>query len=406
MTTGLPADLSDSNYEWVLDFSNFRSAWSQTLGAGVTIAHPDSGWTMHPELVAPTYVRTPGLSRNFYEPTVYSRLARMPQGGYPIAYQPIDPSPPLLADMIGKDTFNGLHATAHGTTTAGVIVSPKGHPDGPRLGDDTASSVTEPRAFVSGAAPHSTVIPFRVADNPLLMDTDDAALTKCIYFCIGLRTRLSTDVGVMSISLGGFRTGTEKKIKDALTEARRAGIVVIAAAGQHLLNYSWMGQDQWYPMFPGSSPDTICAAGCNFRQEPLQAAFYGEEVDITAPAVKVWVPRSSRDGQVEQHRIEQSDGTSYATALTAAACALWQSHHGRDTLITHFGRHRMLTLFRYCLQKSADRPAGWDDVLRGKRGAGILDVAKLLTVPLPPLQIVETLDLLSPWWARPGEWRN
>ena len=74
MATGLPAGLSDDNNEWVLDFSNFRSAWTRfgTRGAGITIAHPDTGWTLHPELVAPTYRRD--LSRNFYEPIEYADL--------------------------------------------------------------------------------------------------------------------------------------------------------------------------------------------------------------------------------------------------------------------------------------------------------------------------------------------
>jgi len=53
MATGLSGKLSDNNYEWVLDFSNFRSASKRWLthGQDITIAHPDTGWTLHPELV-------------------------------------------------------------------------------------------------------------------------------------------------------------------------------------------------------------------------------------------------------------------------------------------------------------------------------------------------------------------
>ena len=373
MATGLPANRSDANNEWVLDFSNFRTAWAKSRGAGITIAHPDTGWTLHPELVAPTYRRD--LSRNFYEPIKHAWLGR-PEDTWPTS-----------------DNLHGFMSSAHGTATAGVLVSPTGRPDGSPTRATDAFPSGSTAAFVSGAAPDATVIPFRVTNNPLMMDDEDSALAKCIYHCIGLKANRGIEVAVMSISLGGTRFGTESKIKNALVQARFHGIVMIAAAGQVPGQRTWFGRhmatDQWYPTFPGSSPETICVAGCDYRHAPLELGFYGKEVDISAPAVNVWIPRTKPGkGSTETHRVEQSHGTSYATALTAASCALWQSHHGRDRLIDRYGRSKLLTVFKYCLQESAHRPAGWDTT---KRGAGVLDVTHLLDLPLPSDLLVDEL---------------
>ncbi|WP_405523530.1 S8 family serine peptidase [Streptomyces canus] len=381
MATGLPADLTDANFEWVLDFSNFRVAWGRTKGAGITIAHPDTGWTRHPELVPPKYRRD--LSKNFLEPIKNAKR-----------FFPPDPD-----SWSAEDDLTHKRSTAHGTGTAGVIVSPRGHPDGspPHRTDKFLPGGGGAVPYVSGAAPAAQVIPFRVADWPLLLDDGDSALADCIYHCILLRTTLSIDVGVMSISLGGTRLGTERKLKQALRAARRSGIVLIAAAGQSPGAGTFFSRHfpsnarMWYPSFPGSSPSTVCVAGCDAHHQQYEMGFYGKEVDISAPAWQVWMPRTVLAPNGELHRVEQSHGTSYATALTAAACALWQSHHGRDNLIATYERHRMLTLFRYCLQQSAHRPAEWKP---DWRGAGVLDVAALLDFPLPAREIIMAIDKL------------
>jgi serine protease len=378
MSTGLPANLSDANNEWVLDFSNFRSAWTKTKGAGITIAHADTGWTGHPELVDPTYRRD--LSINFYEPPRYSRVCT-PNDDRPSARD--------------RD-----RSTAHGTGTAGVLGSPRGHPSGapPNAADKFAERSAD--AYVSGAAPEAMVIPFRVAaGGPIMWDADDEALAKCIYHCIGLRANRGIDIAVMSISLGGVRAGTEKKIKDALTAARQAGIVLIAAAGQLLGQRRWWGglfNTRFGPTFPGSSPDTICAAGCTSRHLHYENGLYGREVDISAPADNVWMSRTHwGDTGAEQYRVERSHGTSYATALTAAACALWQSYHGRQVLIEKYERPRLHAAFKLCLRRSAHLPADWGNppppVIPppDERGAGVLDVEVLLAIPLPSVEDVD-----------------
>ena len=382
MATGLPEGQSDRYQEWVLDFSNFRSAWSTTKGKCITIAHPDTGWTRHPELETPNYRRTSDLSQNFYDYRKVSSLAQ-------------------LATVDAFEAHDHLTGpSAHGTSTAGVIVSPRGDPGGlvPEYELGTAHyPERSPRAFVSGAAPEATVITFRVADWVVMKDDADTALTECIYFCIGLRKTHNIDVGVMSISLGGTRIGTEQRIKTALKRARSEGIVMVAAAGQFYQHgrSRWLPTKVpfWPPSFPGSSPHTICAAGCDFEYNPLDGALYGEEVDITAPGINVWQPTSATVDRLRAGDppfvVQRSVGTSYAAALTAAACALWQSAHGRDKLIGIYGRHRLFTAFKYCVTHSADTPQGWD---QSRRGAGVLDVEALLKLELPGVQLIEAFD--------------
>ena len=94
-------------------------------------------------------------------------------------------------------------------------------------------------------------------------------------------------------------------------------------------------------------------------------------------------------------------GTSYATALTTAACALWLTHH--DTALDAYEGWRKVEAFRECLHASADTPADnaflqetlgpggaasvpWDP---DQCGVGILNVEKLLQAPLPPTDTLQ-----------------
>jgi hypothetical protein len=81
-------------------------------------------------------------------------------------------------------------------------------------------------------------------------------------------------------------------------------------------------------------------------------------------------------------------GTSYATAIVAGACALWQAHHGRANLIRDYGLPLIFDLFKKVLKDSCDKPQDWDTA---KYGAGVLDAVALLNHPLPPRAEIEQL---------------
>jgi thermitase len=137
-------------------------------------------------------------------------------------------------------------------------------------------------------------------------------------------------------------------------------------------------------VYPGNDPNVICAAACDIEDNELDFGFYGEEVDITAPGVNLWVAETSPSPVVGR-----SHGSSYATAIIAGACALWQAHHGRDRLVADYTKRLLFPLFKHCLQESAFVPAtGWD---KKRRGAGILDVEHLLNFKLPKKADVQAL---------------
>jgi hypothetical protein len=107
-------------------------------------------------------------------------------------------------------------------------------------------------------------------------------------------------------------------------------------------------------------------------------------VDVSAPGENVYAARSERkpaDAPVSFSEA-QSQGTSFAVALTAGAAALWLAHHGRDTLITHAGQRgeTLQAMFRRLVRASSMRPgADWDAT---ELGAGIVDAENLLRADL------------------------
>ena len=230
------------------------------------------------------------------------------------------------------------------------------------------------------------VIPCLVTwDFVMLTDRSTGALANAIYYAMSL-----SEVGVISISLGRlnpiFWKGPDtpvSSLRTALFNARMEGIVVCAAAGQ--LN-KWVDEKR-RPIFPGSDPNTICVAMCDHENNKPELGFYGPEVDISAPGVGIWIARTARIGgtPVERHFIETSKGSSYATAIVAGACALWQAHHGRAYLIEVYGKPLIFDAFKKVLKDSCYTPPNW----YSNRGAGVLDAVRLLTTDFPPKSEIE-----------------
>ena len=234
----------------------------------------------------------------------------------------------------------------HGTTTASVIMSATG-----------GAGAT----FVSGIAPEATILPLRVTPRVVLLGFD--RLAEAI--------RYATDHGshVISMSLGGVTpSGTlERAIAHAVSE----GVVVLAAAGNV---WPWV-------VYPARYDQVIACAACNCQRGIWSRSASGSTVDVTAPGETVWVARPGTDPGQGDDFIDVGSGTSYAVATTAGACALWLAFHGRDALITRYGKGQVASVFKEVLMThGVNTPRGWKT---DKHGAGILDVEKLLTAPLP-----------------------
>lgn len=291
-------------------------------GGGIRVAHPDTGYTLHPEIRHPERLAV-GL-------------------GYDFEADRPDPRDPLRGRNPG-----------HGTATASVIMSAIGD-DGDVEGDrDGADGIA-----VSGSAPASTLVPLRVSSGVVHFSFRRLALA--IDHAIGV------DADVISMSLGGpFASRSLERVLDA---AAARGIISLAAAGNV---WPWV-------VHPARSSRVIAVAASNCRDGIWRYSAGGGDVDLAAPGQDVWRALAERGGRYSDAR---GSGTSYAVATVAGAAALWLSRHGRDRLRRRYPGAALPAVFRDILTVAGvRRPDGWDT---GHHGAGLLDAVALLEAALP-----------------------
>ena len=292
--------------EWSLKLSHVHQAWKLTpqrhgqgkpFGEGIVIAHPDTGYTRHPEI------------------WIGQRV--LPARGYNFEENRPDPLDPLT----GK-------SSSHGTSTASVIMSTAGVSRGSGSG-----------AFVSGVAPKAKLVPLRVSDSVVHLSFRN--LTKAIHHAVNNRQH------VISMSLGGpFNSSA---LERALQTAINKGLIPMAAAGNV---WPWV-------VYPAKYPEVVAVAACNCDQRPWAKSASGTAVDLTAPGESVWraLTQNNQGGFV----VARSSGTSYAVATVAGACALWLSYHGRRCLIDRYGAGNLASVFKELLiRHGINTPTGWD----------------------------------------------
>ncbi len=316
---------TDTEYDWSLRKTNVFEAWRlfgpRPPGAGVYVGHPDTGYTLHPELADP------------------ARL--LVSAGYD--YDDNDPDP--VDDL--NDGF--LDNPSHGTGTGSVILSGVGAADG------------RPGPFVSGAAPNALLIPIRTTESVVLVSMR------------GLRQAIdhaaTHGAQVVSISLGGPLPGLGTR--RAIQRAIDGGAIVLAAAGNEV----------GFVVFPAAFDEVVAVAACNIRDQPWSGSSHGDAVDITAPGESVWRARTVRGDRGRMtFLVERGNGTSFAVATTAGIAALWISYHGWPTLVRKYGAANIARVFKQQMQATCRTPRGWDT---RQYGPGIVDATKLLATALP-----------------------
>ena len=301
-------------------------------GAGVIIAHPDTGTSDHPEL-------GPHFAIGARSP-IASELAR----------DVVDDDRDAAHDF---DALNRIPPThGHGTETASVIVSPLGCPaDG------------SPRPCVTGISPAARLVPLRASDSVVLLSGDRVA--------DAVDAAVADGAHVISISMGGV--GEMPRLSAAIERALAAGIIVVSAAG------NWTGI---VVVAPSSFDGVVCVAGATPELEPWGTSARGPRVDISAPATEVRYARTRRVDGALVYDTSLAQGTSDATAITAGAAALWLTYHGRDALLARYGASGIPRVFRHLVRTVAfQTPPGWPT--DGSYGPGILDIVRLLEAPLP-----------------------
>jgi len=313
-----------NNYEWSLGNANVVTAWAlfgaRQPGAGVTVGHPDTGYTQHPELADP------------------ARL--LVSQGYD--YDDDDPDP--IDDLDAGPLDN----PGHGTGTGSVIVSTRGLAPG-QIGP----------AFVSGVAPYASLIPIRTTESVVLLSM--RGLRRAIDHAV------AKGAHVISISLGGPLPSST--LRGAIRRAVDAGTIVLAAAGNHV----------WSVVYPAAFDEVIAVAASTIHDRPWPGSCRGDAVDITAPGASVWRASVARQG-ANPYAVTRGSGTSFAVATTAGVAALWVSYRGWSNLVRRYGTAGIAGVFKSLLQTTCRTPPGWDT---DDFGPGIVDARALLKADLP-----------------------
>lgn len=300
---------------WAVESIRADKAWALTKGAGVLIAQPDTGVSLHAELEAGAFdfAKAKNILNNTNDPT--------------------DP----LSDEAGNP--------GHGTATSSTAIS--------RL-----------LGVMVGSAPDAQVVPIRCVDS-VIFGIDGTPIARAVLHA----KRIGADVITMSLG-GPFYSPS---LAAAIAQAVDSGIIVFAAAGNCV---------QPIVVYPASDPNVIALAGIDHNDKPWKGTSRGPKIDVAAPAENVFVARRT-PSDAGIGTVKPSQGTSFASALTAGVAALWIAHFGRDAIRKQAQKNGVNVhhLFRAALRKTARPPktGTWDTA---NFGAGIVDADALLKLPL------------------------
>ncbi len=334
-TARLPARASAlDNRGWHLDEVNVRTAWAKNWGGpdaidwgSVKVGQIDTGYTPHPVFGFGT--GQPWLDvaagRTFFAPGE--------DGGDPGPGQGIDP----LASLMD----------GHGTRVASVI-----------CGHDPAA----PLGTYLGIAPKVPLVPVRIA-NLVLITHAQRELAQALRYLVN-----DAKVSVINLSMGFLPRTQMKVLNKAIDEAYEAGVIFVCAAGQPLRHV----------VSPAHGRRTIAAAGSTVGSVPWGKSAYGIAVDWAAPADHIY--RAETRKPATPTYAGAGDGTSYATAITTGAAALWLARHSVALPAAYPQAWQRVEAFKAVAKATARKMPNQQP---GSFGAGVLDIATLLDSALP-----------------------
>ena len=162
-------------------------------------------------------------------------------------------------------------------------------------------------------------------------------------------------------------------VRRAVDHCYERGVILVAAAG----NVPVRG----WPAYPAALARTIAVAGVTSDARPWGGGSRGEWVDLSAPAMDVRHASTEEAGRYGHDAT--SSGTSYATAMTAGAAALWLAAHAARIDAAYPHPWQRVEAFRLAARRTARKLAArYRDC---GNGAGILNVARLVApAALPP----------------------
>jgi subtilisin family serine protease len=244
------------------------SAWARATSGAVTVAVVDTGVDLsHPDLA----------------PNLWTNPSEVPGNGID------DDGDGFVDDVHGVNLLDGSgdpsDDNGHGTHIAGIVAA---------RGDNGIG--------VAGIAWRARIMAIKVLDADAAGDMSTVAR--------GVRYAVAHGARIVNVSLSGPVAGTD--IAAALDEARAAGVVVVAAAGN-------TGADlDVTPAYPAAldAPNLVTVTATDRRGALAPRASFGRTtVDLSAPGRDIL--STARDGGYELR-----SGTSTAAAEVSGALAL------------------------------------------------------------------------------------
>ena len=271
------------------EFANFAGAWKTTTGAGVRIAHLDTGYTKGQDSTPRNFLSAEGT--NITDGT---------------------------SDLTDIDTGEPWNMAGHGTATLALLAGNKVN-----LQYDATGPVYNGDI---GGAPDASIVPVVISRSVIHLYTANVAE--------GLKYALSAPGGpcqVVSLSHGGLPSTTWAAAVNALYEA---GVVVVAASGD---SYSATVADiaTHFTVYPSAFYRVVTATGVMFDNTPYTSHHLGALQGCWGPdavmkkALAAYTPNVAWMSFKSAHGWDMDGGgTSASTPQIAAACALWLSKYG------------------------------------------------------------------------------
>lgn len=285
---------------WARDVIRCDEAWAiePGRGAGIRIGHPDTGYTLHPNLGSAALDLATDRDLIDYDDDALDPLVDPAASPWPLPFP------------------------GHGTTTASVMVGRGSEEDG-----------------IVGVAPGALVVPLRAVESVVqLFDSDVARAVE--------HARI-TGCHIVSISVGGKGFFG---LRAAIQRAVDGGMIVMGAAGNNVR----------IVVAPASYPNCLAVAATGPDDQPWPESSRGRAVDVSAPGWGVHIAGYVWQGGVPVAGVGQSSGTSYAVTHLAGVAALWLAHHGPEAMRERYGSGVQAAFLQLLRSGGSRVPEGWD----------------------------------------------
>jgi hypothetical protein len=322
-----PVPAAAGGRNWHLDAVNVQPAWNAVGGpdaiqwGSIRVGQIDTGYTRH-------HAFGHGAAGNSWIPAADCRSFEPFPSGLP----GVDPMP-----------FGAL-SKGHGSRIGSVISGWAPLPGG---------------AVYRGIAPKVPHVMVRITDS-VAINTRQAEFVQAVDYLVNI-----AKVNVINISLGMYPPVASPAVKAVMANARNNGVIVVCAAGNEVDDV----------VVPAALETAIAVAGTTWQSLPWHGSAFGDAVDFSAPATNIFRADPQRTGVGAQFA-GGGDGTSYATAITTGAAALWLLRWGPQISVKYGPGSARVEAFRQAAMATSRKPPGWQPK---PFGAGILDIGRLCT---------------------------